>query len=408
MESPVIYLKNVFFCRKTRQILSGVTCFVLLLTVNVFADTAETKGLHIIKAKYGAFFGWVDVTAQLREKVVNNTISISAGNHIAGDPARLRRKHLIVEYIYDGEKNTIKVPEGAVLTIPQEFDKVEYQLVKTKAELFELVKKCPAQVGFYGINLSTGKTVEYQPDKPACLASIVKIFVLLEIMCQNDKGLVDLSKQIEYQKGDKKITSTISEALDKMIGQSDNEATNALAGLAGYDNINALPKKLGISGLSEKVLPEPGVLGGILDKRVFSKPDLSEGDLLGQHGTARAITKYFQLLYENKLISHKITQKVMEVFQRNPKNFAASGTDIDFKGLGKGGSLGWKRPPFPEYNMVGWGMLIKNETTAAAFCIWYEWFPEVMEEKQRSVWRHSISDSVVSVLLAQEKSGSAH
>ena len=254
-------------------------------------------------------------------------------------------------------------------------------------------------IGFYGINLSTGKTLEHQADKPACLASIVKIFVLLEVMRQNEEGVLDLSKKVEYEKSGTKVSSTISDALDKMIGESDNEATSALASLVGHDNVNALPKMLGIDGLGETILPKPGVLPKMLDKRVFFKRSLSGTDKLAQHGTARAIVKYFELLNDNKLINENISKKVMEVLERNPKGFAASAVASSYKGLGKGGSIVWKRPFFKQYNMVGWGMLLKGEETSVAFCIWYEWFPVKMDEIERHSWRQGISDSIVRMLL---------
>ena len=125
-------------------------------------------------------------------------------------------------------------------------------------------------MGFFGKNFTTGKTVEYRPDQPACLASIVKIFVLLEVMRQADQGTLDLSESITIQRKESEESCTISAAIDKMIGISDNDATEALANRVGYDRVNALPQELGIDGLSHNILPKPGILPKVLDKRIFS------------------------------------------------------------------------------------------------------------------------------------------
>ena len=309
-----------------------------------------------------------------------------------------------VEYALDGERKTSQVGEGQWLYIPSDVERHrEVHIVDTIEKLIGLVKQCPAEVGFFGKNLSTGQIVEYRPDQPACLASIVKIFVLLEVMRQVDEGTVALSETITIERNDQKEICTISEALDKMIGISDNEATDALAARAGYNKVNALAGELGISGLSDQILPGPGVFGKVLDKRVYGRTRLCALDnLLPQHGSARGIVQYFELLNRKRLINESISTRVLEVFDRNPKNFAPDATPIDFKSVGKGGSCAWMRPDRLQYNMTGWGLLIRNEETALAFCLWCEWFPEEMSEELKRKWCTTISDSIVNILLAEK------
>jgi Beta-lactamase enzyme family len=402
-----LYILNVFYsllCWDTyfmaiRKNCILVTCLIFALANNGYTKAPKKEGLHIIKARYGACGKWIDVTSQLRGKIKDNRLSIMASNDIAGEPIYGTNKSLYAEYILNNKRGTAQVREGSILEIPPNPNNTKLQPVGTSKALTDTAKSCPATVGFYGINLSTGKTVEHNPDKPACLASIVKIFVLLEVIKQNEAGELDLSKRIKYQKLDKKINCNIIEALDKMIGESDNEATNALAALVGYDKVNALSETLGINGLSNKILPEPGILAKVLDERIYKKRDLAEADLLAQHGTARAITKYFQLLNDNKLINKNISRKVARVFKRNPKNFAAGTTPLHFSGFGKGGSILWLRPGAKEYNMVGWAMLIKDKKTAITFCLWLECFPDNISDEENWLWRHTISDSIVKVLL---------
>jgi len=373
----------------------------LVAAEELLFDASEPKPpeeLRVISAEYGAHDTWVDVTDQVREKIDSNTLRIRASNAIAGDPLFGVPKTLKLEYVLDGERKTAQVREGTTLRIPGDpFD--ELKTITTAERLVALAGACPAEVGFYGNNLTTGKTVEYRPDQPACLASIVKIFPLLEVMCQVEKGSVDLSTPIAIERQEGKETCTISEALDKMIGASDNEATGALARLVGYDEINALPKKLGITGLSDQILPGPGVLDKVLDKRVSGLRVLEESDLLPQHGTARAIVRYLELLHKNKLVNAKISQRVLEVFDRNPKYFSPRATPADFSSGGKGGGIGWVRPFRPPYNMGGWGILIRSEEVALALCLWCEWFPGSMSEEEQSQWRSGLSDCIVNILL---------
>ncbi|UCC21524.1 MAG: serine hydrolase [Planctomycetota bacterium] len=366
-------------------------------------DSVAANGLHIIRAGYGAGNTWLDVSKKIREKVQENALSIKASNEIAGDPLFGKAKILRVEYVLDGELKTAEVQEGQWLHIPSDVElHPEVQTVQTQEQLLALLKQCPAEVGLFGKNLRTGETIEYRADQPACLASIVKIFVLLEVMRQADAGALELSESITIKREDEKEICTISEALDKMIGVSDNEATTVLAARVGWDRVNALPSELGISGLSEKILPEPGVLGKVLAKRVYNKNKLCSLDnLLPQHGTARGIVQYFELLNSGRLLSESVSRNVLAVFDRNPKNFAPGATPTGFKSGGKGGSCAWIRPGRPPYNMVGWGLLIRNENSAVALCLWCEWFPEEMSEELKRKWCLTLSESIVNILLKQ-------
>jgi hypothetical protein len=367
-------------------------------------NSIPTRGLGIIRAGYGAGNTFRDVSRQIRESIRDDVLSVKTSNEIAGDPLPGIVKSLRVEHVLDGRRKTAEAQEGQWLHIPPDVEQhPEVQAVNTTEQLIALVKRCPAEAGFFGKNLKTGLIVEHRPDQPACLASIVKIFVLLEVMRQADQGTLELSESITIERKDKKEVCTISAALDKMIGVSDNEATSALAARVGRDRVNALPEELEIIGLSDEILPEPGGLGKALDKRVYGKDRLCTIDnLLPQHGTARGIVKYFELLHAGRLINESISRRVLDVFDRNPKGFASGATPIGFKSGGKGGSCVWILPGRPQYNMVGWGLLIRNELQAITLCLWCEWFPEQTSDELKRKWCFAISESIVNILLAQE------
>ena len=356
--------------------------------------------LKIVSARYGINNHWLDVTENMQNKVKENQLSIYASNDIDGDPLFGYPKNLEVEYILNGVKKKTLIREGMKLEIPPSNNPYDIlRVIETSQELVTLAKSCPAEVGFYGVNFSNGQTIEYQGDQPVCMASIVKIFVLLEVMRQEDEGTISLSESIVIEREQKNETCSISEAIDKMMGISDNEATNSLAKRIGYKNVNALAKKLSIEGISKDILPEPGVFDKVLDKRVYNLRVVPKTELLPQHGTAKGIVQYFKLLHEGKLINESISEKVIEAMERNPKYFAPRATPEEFKSVGKGGSLSWKRLFRPEYNMTGWGLYIFDENNAAAFCLWFEWFPEDMEQKERSEWTSGLSECIVNLLL---------
>ena len=121
--------------------------------------------------------------------------------------------------------------------------------------------------------------------------------------------------------------------------------------------------------------------------------------MLPQHGTAKGIVHYYKLLHEKKLFTEPISEKVLEAMKRNPKYFAPGATPVEFQSVGKGGSLFWKRPFRPAYNMMGWGLYIYDKNEAIAFCIWFEWFPKGIEQKEQLEWAYGLSDSIVNLLF---------
>lgn len=367
------------------------------------SEQASRPTLRITAARYGGCGAWVDVVDRLEALVKDGRLSVRASNSLAGDPAPGIPKALWVEYELAGHKHTAQVREGERLYIPpRPVPAGEPHAVATVQQLCDLAEACPAEVGFFGKNLTTGRTVEYRPDQPACLASIVKIFVLLEVARQCEEGTLDPSAFVELPCRDKTVVCPVSVAVDRMIGESDNDATDALAGLVGYDQVNALPKELGIAGLSPRLVPEPGAVGKVLDRRLSGTRLAEPSELLPLHGTARAIVQFFELLHERRLISPDVSLRVLEVLDGNPKPFAPGATPVEFVSVGKGGSILWKRLFWPQYNMIGWGLYVRGPGTALAFCLWCEWFPAKMDDAEREKWCRALSDSVVTVLLSPE------
>lgn len=363
---------------------------------------ARADDLEILSARYGASGRWVDVTGQARARVRDGRLTLRAGNELAGDPIFNVPKVLAVEYRVAGQIHSHQVAEGETLRLPLGPDEFRaWRAIRTPQQLVALAKLCPAEVGFFGKNLATGRTVEYRPDQPFCLASIVKLFVLAEVIRQAEEGSLKTSESIIVRRDAKEDTLTIDEALDAMIGLSDNEATGALTERVGYERVNALPGLLRLSGLAHEVIPKPGVLDRVLDERLRGNHLLPSSELPPQHGTARSLVAFLELLSDEKMVDVAVSRRVLHVLRRNPKPFAARATPIDCVSVGKGGSILWLRLFRGHYNMVGWALLIdgRDGCQPVAFCVICEWFPWSVPEHEKGEWCSTLSDCIVNVLM---------
>jgi len=63
------------------------------------------RGLHVLRADYGAEGQFSDVTEALRSQVNNGQLSLQVNNYtMGGDPVPGARKTLRILYLYDGER----------------------------------------------------------------------------------------------------------------------------------------------------------------------------------------------------------------------------------------------------------------------------------------------------------------
>jgi len=75
--------------------------------------------LQIIQASYGSVQKLDDVTEELRHNVIDNTLTIKAGNTIAGnDPHPGVVKILMVRYLFDGKEHEKKFREMEIVALP--------------------------------------------------------------------------------------------------------------------------------------------------------------------------------------------------------------------------------------------------------------------------------------------------
>jgi hypothetical protein len=86
------------------------------LPLPVAAETVEA-GLVIRGAQYGAEGSFVDVTEQIRARVKDDAVTVTAGNEVAGDPKPGVVKELRILYSLGGKEATTVAREGETITI---------------------------------------------------------------------------------------------------------------------------------------------------------------------------------------------------------------------------------------------------------------------------------------------------
>lgn len=85
--------------------------------VRIFFDQLFND-LVIYEAKYGANDSFIDVAAQLTEKIVDDKVSIIVNNLLGGDPLVGIAKKIIIKYSFKGEFFEKTFAEGQELILP--------------------------------------------------------------------------------------------------------------------------------------------------------------------------------------------------------------------------------------------------------------------------------------------------
>lgn len=288
---------------------------------------------------------------------------------------------------------------------------VDDGLFRTEASLSRFLDESGYEVGFFAKRLDQDRTVERSADREACLASMVKVFCLTELFRRADDGL-DLDATMLAVPGHGEMS--LRKAADLMIGVSDNAATHALAEFLGREQVNAIPALLGIEGLAPEILPSESGLRDVLDQRVTGDRVAETG--LAQHGTARAMATYYELLHARQVISPTVSRDLLAFLARHPKPFSRDYREA-FRFGGKGGNILWTRPP-RHYSMMGWGLLLTaphgqpaglaepvavQQRGPLALCVWGEWFPAEMPPPEQQAFLAAVTDSVIAILEAPQR-----
>ena len=78
----------------------------------------QINEFKILKATYGTTKNTIDVTKQLSDKIINNRLSITANNKIAGDPDKGVFKTMRITYVINGEQKQSVFKENSIIKLP--------------------------------------------------------------------------------------------------------------------------------------------------------------------------------------------------------------------------------------------------------------------------------------------------
>ena len=178
-------------------------------------------------------------------------------------------------------------------------------------------------------DLKSGNEIHINADESFHPASTFKVHVMMEVFRQAQEGsfslddglqiinsftsIADGSKFSLDIKDDSETTlysrlgenESISELTRLMIVRSSNLATNILIEKVGTQNVNSFIRALGIEGVS--------VLRGVEDNAAFRLG-------MNNSATARGLTPTMQLIAKGKVVSKRISEKMIEIMLKQGFN----------------------------------------------------------------------------------------
>ncbi len=184
----------------------------------------------------------------------------------------------------------------------------------------EIGARAKAFRGVFGLaarNLTTGETVFVNADTRFPTASTIKTPVLVEAFRQIGAGTLKRDQLVSLKEDEKVggsgvlrlmhpgLAITLNDALELMISQSDNTATNLVVGLVGTANVNAT---MASYGLDNTLLFRPTFRQGKPDVH----PELEKEFGLGM-STPRDMCRLFELIAEGKAVSPEASAAMREM-----------------------------------------------------------------------------------------------
>lgn len=122
-----------------------------------------------------------------------------------------------------------------------------------------LAQRYPHQLSFIARNITTGKTIAFEPEKLMPTASCIKLPMLVALYDKAERGEIDLNRMVVMQADDQVggsgvlkhltggLTLSLRDVATLMIVLSDNTATNIIADQVGLAFINAKMAELGLA-----------------------------------------------------------------------------------------------------------------------------------------------------------------
>lgn len=184
----------------------------------------------------------------------------------------------------------------------------------------EIAARAKSFRGVFGLaakNLATGETVLVNADTRFPTASTIKTPILVEAFRQIGAGALKRDQVLILDEKQKVggsgvlrlmhagLAVTLNDALELMISQSDNTATNMVVGLVGTANVN---KTMASYGLENTLLFRPTFRQGQPDVH----PELEKEFGLGL-STPRDMARLFELIATDKAVTPEASAAMREI-----------------------------------------------------------------------------------------------
>lgn len=165
-------------------------------------------------------------------------------------------------------------------------------------------------------NLKTGEECRINDKRVLPSASVIKIFIMGEILNEVNKGELSLEDKIVVHEKDKVSYSvltlfdqgrefTLRELLTLMICQSENTATNVLINIAGFHRINDFMKSYGLNNCE-------------LQRKMMDFKARQEGK--ENYISAEETAEFLELLYNGKVINEHYSKIMIEIMKKQLHN----------------------------------------------------------------------------------------
>jgi beta-lactamase class A len=140
-----------------------------------------------------------------------------------------------------------------------------------QAQLQGMIAPYQGHVALYAVDLKSGRNVAIDADTPVPTASVIKLTILYDAVKEIEEGKASFADEVTLTKDnqvegsgvlqffDVPLQLTFKDALEMMIIQSDNTATNLAIDHLGLQNIDARIQSLGLKNtwLYKKVFMPP-------------------------------------------------------------------------------------------------------------------------------------------------------
>lgn len=145
----------------------------------------------------------------------------------------------------------------------QAADPSDPPLARLESQLAAILKTSPGTIGVAARHLESGRGVALNGETPLPMASVVKVFILVEVLAQVREGRFGLADEWTVRPADQffegsllseleapGIKLTTANLINLMMWLSDNTATDLLLTRVGIPAVNARLRTIGVPGIT--------------------------------------------------------------------------------------------------------------------------------------------------------------